>query len=527
MKLTLAEAIEHVPREMPQHLDRDVRADMFPEYIFATRQGKKQFGYCTHCQQDFEAEEKMSHNGKAFCPSCLAHCTVKASGLGRKSLIDQVYYTYYMKSELNPNAIVAIGYRAVRDHHGDYRKVETVYRPQTIYVFTPGQGGVGFYSRAYYESKAYGECDAGSFTADVFQRMGTVKCQFNRDGIGFVPSGYSRKSIAEAVAGTPFEHSTWEQYEHGDMTEFFDLFARYPTVEYLTKLGFARLVNEKLSGYRTHSAVNWRGKTLQKVLRLKGSDLQVARKNPKAITFDALYILQQGAKDGSNFRLQEVIEIASKLEMHNLKDAKGFQEQYGNIRKLFNYVERQFELAEAKDKKEKRYYNYASALSTWRDYIRDCKQLGYDLTNRKIVFPKDLDQAHKETIRQVKIQANPEIDAKIRARVRKLKNLTLRVDNLIIRSVKDMGELIDEGQELKHCVGTYANGHAEGKCIIMVIRRLTEPDKPYYTLEVNRGRIAQCYGFRHAKPTPEVERLIDLFEQQKLGIKKELKEVAV
>ena len=59
MKLTLAEAIEHVPREMPQHLDRDVRADMFPEYIFATRQGKKQFGYCTHCQQDFEAEEKM------------------------------------------------------------------------------------------------------------------------------------------------------------------------------------------------------------------------------------------------------------------------------------------------------------------------------------------------------------------------------------------------------------------------------------------------------------------------------------
>ena len=48
-----------------------------------------------------------------------------------------------------------------------------------------------------------------------------------------------------------------------------------------------------------------------------------------------------------------------------------------------------------------------------------------------------------------------------------------------------MQEIISEGQALQHCVGGYAERHAEGKTTILFIRRKDNLDTPYYTLEID------------------------------------------
>ena len=77
-------------------------------------------------------------------------------------------------------------------------------------------------------------------------------------------------------------------------------------------------------------------------------------------------------------------------------------------------------------------------------------------------------------------------------------------DNYLIRLPKDEDEICKEGMSLHHCVGGYANEHSIGSTTIMFLRKKSEPDKPFYTIEVEIGvadgkvaglRIRQIHGF--------------------------------
>lgn len=77
-------------------------------------------------------------------------------------------------------------------------------------------------------------------------------------------------------------------------------------------------------------------------------------------------------------------------------------------------------------------------------------------------------------------------------------------ENYLIRLPKDKDEICKEGMSLHHCVGGYAHEHSIGSTTIMFLRKKSEPDKPFYTIEVEIGvaddkvaglRIKQIHGF--------------------------------
>lgn len=77
-------------------------------------------------------------------------------------------------------------------------------------------------------------------------------------------------------------------------------------------------------------------------------------------------------------------------------------------------------------------------------------------------------------------------------------------ENYLIRLPKDEDEICKEGMSLHHCVGGYAHEHSIGSTTIMFLRKKSEPDKPFYTIEVEIGiaddkvaglRIRQIHGF--------------------------------
>mgnify|MGYP003181153800 FL=1 len=77
-------------------------------------------------------------------------------------------------------------------------------------------------------------------------------------------------------------------------------------------------------------------------------------------------------------------------------------------------------------------------------------------------------------------------------------------ENYLIRLPKDEDEICKEGMSLHHCVGGYAHEHSIGSTTIMFLRKKSEPDKPFYTIEVEIGvvdgkvaglRIRQTHGF--------------------------------
>lgn len=100
-------------------------------------------------------------------------------------------------------------------------------------------------------------------------------------------------------------------------------------------------------------------------------------------------------------------------------------------------------------------------------------------------------------------------ERKQRAKLNKVKiefrkTLEFEDKDYLIRLPVDKNEIIKEGMELHHCVGSYAERHETGDTTILFLRKKSEPDKPFYTIEVSikvltdkisKLRISQIHGF--------------------------------
>lgn len=84
------------------------------------------------------------------------------------------------------------------------------------------------------------------------------------------------------------------------------------------------------------------------------------------------------------------------------------------------------------------------------------------------------------------------------------KTLEFEDKDYLIRLPVDKNEIVKEGMELHHCVGSYTERHETGDATIMLLRKKSEPDKPFYTIEVgievltdtiSKLRIHQIHGF--------------------------------
>lgn len=139
-----------------------------------------------------------------------------------------------------------------------------------------------------------------------------------------------------------------------------------------------------------------------------------------------------------------------------------------------------------------RYLSEGRDAQAWRDYLADCVTLGLDLDDHAVLFPRNLEAAHQGTISQIEYKKDSARWAAFAKRLAGLKKLSWAADGLLIRPPADAGELVAEGKALNHCVGRYVDRMARGETVILLIRRASEPDRPYYTLEWRGGRVIQC-----------------------------------
>lgn len=75
---------------------------------------------------------------------------------------------------------------------------------------------------------------------------------------------------------------------------------------------------------------------------------------------------------------------------------------------------------------------------------------------------------------------------------------------------KNLTELITEGRELHHCVGSYTDAVSNGKEYILFLRRNKDIDTPFYTIDVTpEGEIRQIHGEYNCNISEEIQGFID------------------
>jgi hypothetical protein len=512
LKGTLEDYLGHFPaglsvdNEIEKYADNEALG--YSKYIFIHREGKQQYGYCTHCKMTFKTSGALRHNmKKVICPSCLSDCKVKSTGMGRGAMIDEVYFVYYEKSIIDPNVIVARGFYAVRDYRDDYTKVQTKFAIQAFYVFEPGNGAVMFRREWIYYRR-----DWAAFNFGKFIKSAKIFTLFNVNHNAWIPNEYSRKSIKMTVKDTTFKYSTWENYNIKDMTEFFGLYSFYPCVEYLTKLGMTDLVRDKLIGEATYGAINWRGKTLLKVLRLTKQEFNEIKKQNIYVSFDFLKILQASKKNNWGLSIGDARRAADDFGNYYFDIIKDLS-VYAPVKKILKYITDQ-------KKHDSRYYDKRNVVPDFRDYVEKCIQLNMDSTNERVLFPKSLHEAHKKAMIRIKLKNNKKFDKQIKDRVAGLnKRFYFEYKDLLIRPAANYKEFIAEGNDLLHCVADYAGRHAMEKTTILFIRKISEPQKSFYTVEIANQMVVQVKGFDNCPPAKDVFEFMQAFQAAKLGKK--------
>lgn len=478
-------------------------------YLFVRREKKAQVAYCTHCQTEYTVgDELYKHNEEVFCEHCAAHVTVKSHGMRRKTLVDTAYIVWYEKSVIDPTLLVATWYLATRNYGGDYKTVETTFQPRARYLFEPSRGGTMYRSwdRWNWQEKV-------GYTEWVEQK--TISPMPFYTGGFFRPrteSFISLENVEQAVADTYFAYLPWAQANEEnlfDLINFFALAAKYPSVEYLSKMGLKKVVAAKMHGLSTFGVINWRGKTIEKVLKMDKQGLRELRDLAEHITPLTLHSFHYWRKRGFDVDLQ----TASKLEelVNGEYYGKRLAELSDEIRigeiDIVKYLLKQSKREDAPE----RYGIMTAVLVEFRDYLHECEELGMDMKQENVLFPNNLFTAHVKTMRRVKVKHDESLNLKIAERVAELEQFIIENGQFFIRPAKDSIELFVEGKTLNHCVGGYADRYARGETEIYFVRVVDVPDVPFVTVEVRNGRLVQARGMKNSDPPAEVDVFLQNF----------------
>ena len=280
-----------------------------------------------------------------------------------------------------------------------------------------------------------------------------------------------------------------------DWLDYYEALSRYPDMELVQKAGMDDLVN--LLMRQRGANLNPKGKTIHDRLRIYKDRLPVLKreKGDRMI----LRLLQEERKSGKHYTDEE-LKLEMYLTKHYYSDRKLIREvlTHTTITKLENYLEK-----------------CGKRLWTYLDYYKMRKEMGYDLDNDIILFPKDLKARHDELITLKEKARNDEYKKqmiqkwpKIMDKYAKLsKKFSFKEGDYLIRPAKDAAEIVEEGRILHHCVGSssrYFEKHSKGESFILFLRTTKDPDTPLATIEISGSRIIQWYEAYDKKPDEAV-----------------------
>lgn len=219
---------------------------------------------------------------------------------------------------------------------------------------------------------------------------------------------------------------------------------------------------------------------------------------------------------GAVSRLKQALNINTLSSIGN-----DFPRYYAFMSSMGSCISRIFCEDVPEEKRKSTFIKFANM----RDKYADALQIFYDTTstykrisavNRPNVIPyevktyAELVRMHDQLIELKRIEdeeqlrlrdlseANrqKELEKKMAKLDEKRKELNYEDDDFIIRIPNRLSEIVNEGSALHHCVGCYTNRHARGETTILFLRKKSEPDTSFYTIELKtNNNIQQIHGF--------------------------------
>lgn len=501
----LVKRIEHMPA-IPGEFYEWCET-LFDHYLFYRRSGRYVTITCTACgrtetctvednkyptfENMFEKRCKKPKHGKiGTCPCCGQAGRYKS--IGKCSVINEHKYVH-MVQNYNKNAVVLrqfdIQRRSTSDGSEVFEDVEII----RTFISKDGEVQRDFNKYDPYRKENFWDYKNLYGMASITSKKGAL-----------YPGSLEEldKSCIRYCALR--EYTSW--YSPGvpiDTEEYLMTYQQGPALEMLVKMKMYDLVEDIIE--RRGRKVNLKAQSAEGVLMIDKA--KIKRLCERGGDINLLGVMQVEKNLGISIKT-EYEDILAKLDLP--KDDLRITLTYMNAGKLINRI---FKYAGISEKDFK--YGCSQIIDRakskarkYTDYLGMRQQMGYDLTDSIILFPRDLEREHAKMVLEVNKAAQDkrkkEVNEKypqISENFEKLNSLYGYEDNeYMVRPAKDAAEIIDEGRTLHHCVGsdTYLNKHNTGRSVILFMRK--KGDIPYITVEISATKILQWYGEYDRKP---------------------------
>lgn len=357
----------------------------------------------------------------------------------------------------------------------------------------------------------------------------------------------------EKIAKTFLKYAPYKEYEElwyryrygiisgsGGLCTFLSYSAELPALEVLIKLGWAQPVSDVISRNRLNKRyINWQAVKPQDIFKMPKEEYKIfqrycmksaeKQKNYSAVLKIYLSFQKFGIKGGMKRACfwYEIVNYYYRWEetvLPLLTDGV-------NLTRIENYLKKQ----------ASKTYSIQSAFIEWKDYFDMAKELKYDLKQEIVIFPKNLKQAHDTANRNINLKHAEEDAEKIERKLDGIKSVVEKYqkryaysnDEYSIILPQSVLDITLEGQRMHHCVGGYAERHFTGKLCICFLRKNSDIDTPYYTIEMRGENLGQIQGERNRHPISEDPKAEAFFNEWLAWVKdgspnkKENKTVAV
>lgn len=465
------EDVRLCPEELPPGLEEFIRRTVLPEdRVLLYKRGNVR-GVCFQCRQTVRAAgQRFRHLELAHCPACGAevYTYLEGSDCFKAEFVENVVT---LQKGTDGNTVFLRQWLLRRDPAAQWADIPGLLKETARYAIRGDRA-----AKWQREAKVSSICHAWRYDLDDWTRVKNVSQVYDGSYYFYLPSDWREQTANTSLRYVDLEgyaHSPGKDFRHLNPIRFLLDWARYPAVEKLWKAGYTAAVHQHIHApdKKCRNAVNWRKNSIREAIHFPVRLLKAWP--PEQWTMERF---QRGrevwalVEEGRLRESEAVGLLTADADLESIKDAVG----HASLHRILRYL------------------NEGRDVQTWRDYLADCVALGLSLDDRAVLFPRNLDAAHQGTISQIEYKKDPARWAAFAKRLVGLKKLSWAADGLLIRPPADAGELIAEGSALNHCVGRYVDRVAKGETVILLIRRASEPDRPYYTLEWNDGRVVQC-----------------------------------
>ena len=487
--MIIPKIVQEVP-PAPAGVEAWLRKEVF-KGRFVIYDTKTQTGTCTYCGEEQRIERGIKHNHKGICNRCGEDIVYKKESLGRKSLAEYARVLVFVKKGKSVYGVLS---EVIMSYEGE--KPEISRAIEAVYKFNRKEQEYQCFVENWYHENYWEQ-----------RKRIAIPGRWGLFGPHSAETIYYPHNLGTVFRGTDLKYCQIDKQQkemnfnaHG-LLDLVHLNAKYDSIEKLYKVGLSKLIDNKVTGDGISRALYLRGRDLRKILGLNREEIKEAIE--MNIDMRTLFNFKDFRKKGRKLTLKQASEIQ---HIGYVEDRLLQITEHVSYDRMMKYLEQQ---QERNQENSKRYNSFYTLTQDYNDYLKECEKLEFDLTDKRILFPKDLIKAHERTSIQVKVKASEVEDAQIRKYASQLMKLAYESGKYLIRPATTAEEIILEGKKQSHCVGGYLPRIAKGETSILLVRRKEAPEEPFYTMEYKNGQIIQCRGKSNCNTTEEVQAFIE------------------